>query len=106
MDKSQIIAKIKDVASKVLPQGSKLILFGSQARGSARPDSDWDIIILVKRDHITAIEAGDIAYPFYSAGWEMKVEINPVIYTFKDWQKRHFTPFYHNVSIEGIQLWG
>lgn len=63
-------------------------------------------MILVDADHISSIQAGGIAYPFYSADWEMNVEINPVIYTVKNWLKRHFTPFYHNVTAEGIQLWG
>ncbi|MDD6867484.1 MAG: nucleotidyltransferase domain-containing protein, partial [Prevotella sp.] len=38
-----IIDSIKKVARETLPPKSSLLLFGSRARGDARPDSDWDI---------------------------------------------------------------
>jgi predicted nucleotidyltransferase len=30
----------------------RLILFGSQARGDARPDSDWDLIVLLNKENV------------------------------------------------------
>ena len=32
--------------------GAKVILFGSQARGDAKEDSDWDILILLNKDKV------------------------------------------------------
>lgn len=31
-----------------MPANGKAILFGSQARGTAREDSDWDILIILE----------------------------------------------------------
>ena len=31
-------------------QVEQILLFGSQARGTARPDSDWDLYVLVNQD--------------------------------------------------------
>ncbi len=31
-------------------QVEQILLFGSQARGTARPDSDWDLYVLVDHD--------------------------------------------------------
>ena len=33
-------------------------------------------------------------------------EINPVMYSAKEWQKYKITPFYKNVEKEGVSLWG
>lgn len=35
----------------------------------------------------------------------MGIAINPLLYTYSDWNKRHFTPFYQNVLKDGIELW-
>ena len=51
MDKAQVIDNIRQVASSVLPQGSKLFLYGSRARGDAREDSDWDFLLLLDKAH-------------------------------------------------------
>ena len=51
MDKAQVIDNIRQVASSVLPQGSKLFLYGSSARGDAREDSDRDFLLLLDKAH-------------------------------------------------------
>jgi uncharacterized protein len=40
-------AIIKKVTQQILP-GSSVILFGSRAKGTNRPDSDYDILIIIK----------------------------------------------------------
>ena len=38
--KEYILHSIKETVAQVMPTGAKVILFGSQARGDAREDSD------------------------------------------------------------------
>lgn len=38
-------------------------------------------------------------------GYEVNAEINPIVYTQKEWDKRKFTMFHHNVEKEGIEIW-
>ena len=49
MDKASVIDSIKDIAGKTLPTNSTLLLYGSRARGDNRPDSDWDLLILLDK---------------------------------------------------------
>lgn len=107
MNRQDIIKNIQRVSASKLPADSVVILFGSQARGDSTPSSDWDLLILLNRsDKVGVFERGEYAYPMYELGAELGVDINPVIYTYSDWQKRNITPFYKNVSNEGIKIWG
>ena len=97
-------SEIKTVLRQVLPQNGKAILFGSQARGDAGENSDWDILILLDKQKLDATDYDEISYPLRELGWKMKACINPVMYTLKDWMKYSFSPFYYNVTKDGVEL--
>ena len=40
-----------------------LFLYGSQARDEARPDSDWDILILLDKLKIEVEDYDNVSYP-------------------------------------------
>ena len=84
----------------------KAILFGSQARGTARDDSDWDILVILDKDQLLPSDYDNVTYPLTELGWDLGKEINPVMYSAKEWQKYKITPFYKNVEKEGVRLWG
>ena len=103
--KEYILDSIKETVAKVMPSNARVVLFGSQARGSAHEDSDWDILILHNKSRIEHTDFDDVAYPLVELGWDIGAEINPILYTYEDWQKRNFTPFYKNVIQDGIEIW-
>ncbi|MBO4603253.1 MAG: nucleotidyltransferase domain-containing protein, partial [Salinivirgaceae bacterium] len=43
--------KIQALGAKLLPEGSRLLLYGSRARGDNRADSDWDLLVLLNGEH-------------------------------------------------------
>jgi predicted nucleotidyltransferase len=68
--RNEILSKIRELKRKIIPN-EKLILFGSQARGDARPDSDWDLLILLNKEKRNFNEDYDrYAYPFDEIGFE------------------------------------
>ncbi len=97
MSSKGVIEQIKRVANGVLPDASTLYLYGSRARGDAHDGSDWDLLILLNKPKLT-FEDYSISYPFRELGWELNEEINPQVYSKKEWQEYHFTPFYKNVE--------
>lgn len=105
MKREDIIQSIRETAHNVLPAGARLILFGSQARGDAHSESDWDLLLLIAKDgRITNEDFERFAYPLVDLGWTINEEIHPIIYTFGDWESRKSTPFYKNVNAEGREL--
>ena len=103
MSKREIIDSIKQVAASALPPNSSLLLYGSRARGDDRPDSDWDLLILLDKPKLVADDY-DIAYPFRELGWYLGEEISPHVYTKKQWGEWTFLPYYKNVERDKILL--
>lgn len=104
MRKEEIIQSIKDTAQKVMPKGSKVILFGSQARGDAHSESDWDILVLLDKEKLSEDDHDNFSYPLFELGWYINAQIHPMLYTFKDWSARKISMLYKNVEREGIVL--
>lgn len=100
----EIAELIKQLGREILPGNAKLMLFGSQARDDARADSDWDLLLLIDGERVTNEDFDRWVFPFISLGWSLGVEINPVAYTYGEWQRRQITPFYKNVMKEGVEL--
>ena len=98
-----ILGRIKEILRTVAPE-TKAILYGSQARGDAHKDSDWDILILLDKLKIEVEDYDNVSYPLVELGWSLNECVSPVLYTLKDWMRYHFSPFVHNVKDEGIRL--
>ena len=102
--RQQFIQAISRKAKEIVPEGSEVILFGSQARGDARPDSDWDILILLDKNRVTGEDMDEYSYPLRELGWDYDESVNAILYAKKQWAKESFTPFYKNVQHDGIRL--
>ncbi len=104
MSSDKIISAIKNVANNEIPQGAQVILFGSRARGDARADSDWDVLVLLNKDKLTQDDYDNYSYPFWELGWKIDAMIHPAVYTRKNWKKNANPIFRDNVEREGIVL--
>lgn len=105
MDKrDDVINRIRNVAQEKLPANGRVILYGSRARGTARADSDWDLLVILNKNTIENEDYDNATYPFTELGWTLGEMIIPVLYTQKEWEASSFTPFYKNVTKEGIRI--
>ncbi len=104
MTKSVALSKIRQIAASAIPKGGKAILYGSRARGDAHNNSDWDILILLDKDILEQSDYDNVSYPFVLLGCDLGEEINPIMYTTKEWESYRITPFYENVVRDGIAL--
>ncbi|GHT43948.1 hypothetical protein AGMMS49965_18790 [Bacteroidia bacterium] len=99
----QIFKEIQTLKRQLLPN-DKLILFGSQARGDERPDSDWDLLVLLNKPLKEADDEDNFGYPFAELGWGHGVYLSTKIYTTAEWEKRKPSLFYKNVEHDGIEI--
>ena len=68
-DSNNILQRIKSIVFKSDPL-AKVYLYGSRARGTMQPDSDWDLLILLNKDKITYDIEKDVTYPLYELEFE------------------------------------
>lgn len=103
-DANYILGRIKKIVRDKEPT-AKIYLYGSRAKGTMKADSDWDLLILLNRDKITADIERAITYPLYDLEFEIGEVISPMVYSEDEWNKKHrITPFYSSVMKEGKLL--
>jgi predicted nucleotidyltransferase len=100
---NNIIKLIKTSIMAIDPK-AQVIIFGSRARGDAKKDSDWDILILTDYPVTTEIERS-----FRNNLFDIEIETGEVFSTFvyqkQIWNTKHrVTPLYRNIKREGVRI--
>ena len=102
--KESILRKIKQIVIEIEPE-AKVFLYGSRARGMAKPDSDWDILILVNKKSISSDDEKKITWPLYDFEFESGEVLSPMVYSEQEWYtKFSVTPYFKAIMKEGLLL--
>lgn len=84
------------------------IIYGSRARGTHRPDSDADVVIILNGEHqrvlTTTLAMADVAYDVLL---DTGINISPLPVWLDEWEhpETYTNPaLLHNIAREGIRL--
>ena len=104
MTRPEVVQQISQTIRRVEPTATA-ILYGSEARGDARPDSDIDVLILLDGEQLNLKREMAVTGPLNEIEWQTGVLVSPTVMLRKQWENMPFkTPFYINVMNEGIRL--
>jgi len=99
-----ITQKIKKAVKEIDPM-AEVILYDSRARGVAKKDSDWDVLILENKPTVTLKDEQVFRHRLYDIALETEQCISVFVYSKKKWETKYYvTPLYKNIQKEGINL--
>ena len=104
MPSDDMLNRIQRLGREIIPADGHLYLYGSRARGDYRPDSDWDLLILLNKAKEEYSDFDNYSYPFISLGYEYGVPVSAHLYTMDKWDEMSFSVFHHNVEQDKIVL--
>jgi len=104
MAANDLLNQIQRLGREIIPADGHLYLYGSRARGNYKPDSDWDLLILLDKDKEEYSDFDHYSYPFIALGYDYGVPVSAHLYTVNQWEAMSFSPFYHNVEHDKIVL--
>lgn len=94
------LSQLANVARTTIPEGGSVWLYGSRARGEARSDSDWDLLVLIDKPQAERDDFDRYCYPMIEYGWKYGADLSPQLYTKKEWESMRHTPYAQNVETD------
>lgn len=105
MRRADIVNRIGKELKKFVPE-AEIILYGSEARGESRPDSDIDLLILLPDSNDIQryiSDRSEISGRLFELSLDLGVDISPLVLPRNVWNARK-TPFKVNVTNDGIRI--
>lgn len=102
MTQEILLQQIKKAVETVSP-GSKVLLYGSRARGTAHTLSDWDILVLVDGT-LSLPQEQNLRRSVYEVEWLTGEVISLMVRSVHDWEseRTRITPLYQAIAREAV----
>lgn len=100
----EILRNFRDKISQRFPD-VQVILFGSRARGDADPQSDADVVVILKNSPSEA-DQDFISDSAWEVGYPYGLVIVPVVFGLEEWESgpERFSLLVQAVQLEGVPL--
>jgi predicted nucleotidyltransferase len=98
----RLMLQVKNVVTRLVPD-AEIVLYGSTARGTREPDSDYDILVLTGRK-LSSEEEASLDAAVYDVELESEVVLSLIVYAQEEWASPRLSPspYRKNVMKEGI----
>ena len=104
MRRTEVVNQISKAIRRLEPTAT-VILYGSEARGDPRSDSDIDVLVLLEGDRRDLKREDRLSGALYDIELATGLPVSPMIMLRSQWENRPFkTPFYVNVMNEGVRI--
>ena len=102
--KQHIIQLIRQKVNEI-DNTAEVILYGSRARGDNKRDSDWNVMILLKRNNVDKKAEQTFRHHLLDLDLEIGVPISVFVYSKSDWEGKYsITPLFRSIKKEGILI--
>jgi len=104
MGKNQAIRVIKEFINALKREGitiDRAILYGSHAKGNARPDSDIDVALISKGFGKDRVEEG---MTLFKIAGKIDPRLEPVPFSTKMYEKDTWIPLVYEIKGTGLEL--
>ena len=102
--KKHVIQLIRQKVNEI-DNTAEVILYGSRARGDNKQDSDWDVMILLKRKNVDKKVEQTFRHHLLDLELEIGVPISVFVYSKNDWEGKYsVTPLFRSIKKEGIVI--
>lgn len=100
---STVLMQISNTHVDFVDPDSRILLFGSRARGESQTNSDWDFLILSERK-VDRDFKNQITDSLYEVELETEEVLTGKVQNDLVWNDFRLTSFYQNVLKDGIEI--